>query len=146
MISYNVVVGDTLSKVLVRFVPSLGSSMGSARFFIVFLVTLVCCAHVYGLYDNVRCNKFSIKMPFSVCHDAALLVQKRFTSRKNQFYKVRAISVQKTAGTMFVITISAQKDWFFMLSSLILLCSLVSVILILLTVIYKLFNGDYANV
>lgn len=41
MISYNVVVGDTLSKVLVRFIPSLGSSMGSVRFFIVFLVTLV---------------------------------------------------------------------------------------------------------
>lgn len=41
MISYNVVVGDTLSKVLVQFVPSLGASMGSVRFFIVFLVTLV---------------------------------------------------------------------------------------------------------
>jgi hypothetical protein len=41
MISYNVVVGDTLSKVLVRFIPSLGTSMGSVRFFIVFLVTLV---------------------------------------------------------------------------------------------------------
>ncbi|CAO1365557.1 unnamed protein product [Diamesa serratosioi] len=40
MISYNVVVGDTISKVLVRFIPSLGSSMGSVRFFVVFLVTL----------------------------------------------------------------------------------------------------------
>lgn len=41
MISYNVVCGDTLSKVLVHFYPQLGSSMGSVRFFIVFLVTLV---------------------------------------------------------------------------------------------------------
>lgn len=42
MISYNVVVGDTLSKVLVQFAPSLGASMGTVRFFVVFLVTLVC--------------------------------------------------------------------------------------------------------
>ena len=41
MISYNVVVGDTLSKVLIRFYPHLGASMGSVRFFVVFLVTLV---------------------------------------------------------------------------------------------------------
>jgi solute carrier family 38 (sodium-coupled neutral amino acid transporter), member 11 len=41
MISYNTVVGDTLSKVLVRFIPSLGTSMGTVRFFLVFLVTLV---------------------------------------------------------------------------------------------------------
>ena len=41
MISYNVVCGDTLSKVFVQFFPQLGSSMGSVRFFIVFLVTLV---------------------------------------------------------------------------------------------------------
>lgn len=98
MISYNVVVGDTLSKVLVRFVPSLGTSMGSVRFFIVFLVTLVCFPHVLCFYDDVRCNKFSIKIPFSVCHDAALLVQKRFTSRQNQFYKVKV-----QPGTTFII-------------------------------------------
>lgn len=46
MISYNVVVGDTISKVLVRFIPSLGSSMGSVRFFVVFLVTLVSCIKI----------------------------------------------------------------------------------------------------
>lgn len=41
MISYNVVVGDTLSKVMVRMVPSWGAdSMGSVRFGVVFFVTL----------------------------------------------------------------------------------------------------------
>lgn len=41
MISYNVVVGDTLSKVMVRIVPSWGAdSMGSIRFGVVFAVTL----------------------------------------------------------------------------------------------------------
>lgn len=39
MISYNVVVGDTLSKVLVRMVPVWGSSMGIVRFLVVFFVT-----------------------------------------------------------------------------------------------------------
>lgn len=56
MISYNVVVGDTLSKVLVRFIPTLGSSMGSVRFFVVFLVTLV---RRHTFYDDVQCNKFT---------------------------------------------------------------------------------------
>lgn len=40
MISYNVVVGDTLSKVLIRFFPMWGTSMGSVRFGIVFVVTI----------------------------------------------------------------------------------------------------------
>lgn len=42
MISYNVVVGDTLSKVMVRMVPSWGAadSMGTVRFGVVFFVTL----------------------------------------------------------------------------------------------------------
>lgn len=55
MISYNVVVGDTLSKVLVRFVPVLGSSMGSVRFFVVFLVTLVGFT-----FFSLNSNKFTI--------------------------------------------------------------------------------------
>ncbi|CRL06852.1 CLUMA_CG019497, isoform A [Clunio marinus] len=85
MISYNVVVGDTLSKVLVRFAPSLGTSMGAVRFFIVFLVTL-------------------------------------FVTTPLCLYK----NVSRLAKISFI--------------------SLVSVLLILLAVIYKLFNGDYANV
>ncbi|XP_055374532.1 putative sodium-coupled neutral amino acid transporter 11 [Condylostylus longicornis] len=52
MISYNVVVGDTLSKVLVRFVPSWGSSMGAVRLLVVFFVT-VCIVIPLCLYKNV---------------------------------------------------------------------------------------------
>lgn len=40
MISYNVVVGDTLSKVLVRFTPNWESSMASVRMGVVFFVTV----------------------------------------------------------------------------------------------------------
>lgn len=56
MISYNVVVGDTLSKVLVQFFPALGASMGSVRFFIVFLVTLVRILHktFTMMYDVIK--------------------------------------------------------------------------------------------
>ena len=39
MISYNVVVGDTLSKVMVRMIPSWSDSMGVVRFGVVFFVT-----------------------------------------------------------------------------------------------------------
>ncbi|KAL7046932.1 hypothetical protein ACKWTF_002749 [Chironomus riparius] len=85
MISYNVVVGDTLSKVLIRFYPHLGSSMGSVRFFVVFLVTL-------------------------------------FVTTPLCLYK----NVSRLAKISFI--------------------SLASVILILLAIVYKLFNGDYANV
>jgi solute carrier family 38 (sodium-coupled neutral amino acid transporter), member 11 len=52
MISYNVVVGDTLSKVLVRFVPSWGASMGAVRFAVVFVVTLFVTTPLC-LYKNV---------------------------------------------------------------------------------------------
>lgn len=52
MISYNVVVGDTLSKVLVRFIPSWGTSMGSVRFGVVFVVTL-CITIPFCLYKDV---------------------------------------------------------------------------------------------
>lgn len=40
MISYNVVVGDTLSKVLVRFTPNWESSMPSVRMGVVLFVTV----------------------------------------------------------------------------------------------------------
>ena len=52
MISYNVVVGDTLSKVLVRFFPSLGVSMGAVRLGVVFIVTLFITVPLC-LYKNV---------------------------------------------------------------------------------------------
>uniref|UniRef100_A0A6B2EG43 Putative sodium-coupled neutral amino acid transporter 11 n=1 Tax=Phlebotomus kandelakii TaxID=1109342 RepID=A0A6B2EG43_9DIPT len=52
MISYNVVVGDTLSKVLVRFMPSWGTSMGAVRAAVVFVVTL-CVIAPLCLYKNV---------------------------------------------------------------------------------------------
>lgn len=52
MISYNVVVGDTLSKVLIRFVPSWDSSMGAVRFGVVLVVTL-CIIVPLCLYKNV---------------------------------------------------------------------------------------------
>lgn len=52
MISYNVVVGDTLSKVLVRLVPSWGNSMGAVRFGVVFVVTLFIIIPLC-LYKNV---------------------------------------------------------------------------------------------
>lgn len=52
MISYNVVVGDTLSKVLIRFVPSWNSSMAEVRFCVVFVVT-VCVVIPLCLYKNV---------------------------------------------------------------------------------------------
>lgn len=52
MISYNVVVGDTLSKVLVRFFPSWGSSMGAVRLGVVFFVT-VGVVMPLCLYKNV---------------------------------------------------------------------------------------------
>lgn len=52
MISYNVVVGDTLSKVLIRFAPSLETSMGLVRFGVVFAVT-VCIVIPLCLYKNV---------------------------------------------------------------------------------------------
>ncbi|XP_035914226.1 putative sodium-coupled neutral amino acid transporter 11 [Anopheles stephensi] len=52
MISYNVVVGDTLSKVLVRFVPSWGSSMGMVRFGVVLVVTIFVIIPLC-LYKNV---------------------------------------------------------------------------------------------
>ncbi|KAG4076662.1 hypothetical protein HA402_001949 [Bradysia odoriphaga] len=52
MISYNVVVGDTLSKVLIRFIPSLETSMGIVRFGVVFVVT-VCVVIPLCLYKNV---------------------------------------------------------------------------------------------
>lgn len=52
MISYNVVVGDTLSKVLIRFVPSWDTSMGFVRFGVVLAVT-VCVVIPLCLYKNV---------------------------------------------------------------------------------------------
>lgn len=52
MISYNVVVGDTLSKVLVRFVPVWAQSMGSLRFCVVFFTTLFVTTPLC-LYKNV---------------------------------------------------------------------------------------------
>ncbi|XP_055530400.1 putative sodium-coupled neutral amino acid transporter 11 [Wyeomyia smithii] len=52
MISYNVVVGDTLSKVLVRFVPSWGNSMGAVRFGVVLVVTVFVIIPLC-LYKNV---------------------------------------------------------------------------------------------
>uniref|UniRef100_A0A182MNF3 Putative sodium-coupled neutral amino acid transporter 11 n=1 Tax=Anopheles culicifacies TaxID=139723 RepID=A0A182MNF3_9DIPT len=52
MISYNVVVGDTLSKVLVRFAPSWGSSMGMVRFGVVLVVTIFVIIPLC-LYKNV---------------------------------------------------------------------------------------------
>ncbi|XP_050091910.1 putative sodium-coupled neutral amino acid transporter 11 [Anopheles aquasalis] len=52
MISYNVVVGDTLSKVLVRLVPSWGSSMGAVRFGVVLVVTIFVVIPLC-LYKNV---------------------------------------------------------------------------------------------
>lgn len=53
MVSYNVVVGDTLSKVLVRIVPSWGAtSMGAVRFGVVFVVTVFVITPLC-LYKNV---------------------------------------------------------------------------------------------
>lgn len=52
MISYNVVVGDTLSKVLIRFLPAWDFSMGTVRFIVVFVVT-VCVVIPLCLYKNV---------------------------------------------------------------------------------------------
>lgn len=52
MISYNVVVGDTLSKVLIRLVPSWDTSMGAVRFGVVMVVTL-CVVIPLCLYKNV---------------------------------------------------------------------------------------------
>ncbi|XP_059614175.1 putative sodium-coupled neutral amino acid transporter 11 [Phlebotomus argentipes] len=52
MISYNVVVGDTLSKVLVRLMPSWGSSMGAVRAAVVFVVTISVIVPLC-LYKNV---------------------------------------------------------------------------------------------
>ncbi|XP_058976174.1 putative sodium-coupled neutral amino acid transporter 11 [Musca domestica] len=52
MISYNVVVGDTLSKVLVRLIPSWGSSMGAVRLGVVFFVTVGIVVPLC-LYKNV---------------------------------------------------------------------------------------------
>ena len=85
MISYNVVVGDTLSKVLVRVVPLWGQSMGAVRFGVVFFVTL-------------------------------------FVTTPLCLYK----DVSRLARISFI--------------------SLACVILILMTVIYRLFSGDYDTV
>ncbi|XP_039956254.1 putative sodium-coupled neutral amino acid transporter 11 isoform X2 [Bactrocera tryoni] len=52
MISYNVVVGDTLSKVLVRFFPSWGTSMRAVRLGVVFFVTIGVVVPLC-LYKNV---------------------------------------------------------------------------------------------
>lgn len=53
MISYNVCVGDTLSKVLIRFLPtSWDISMGTVRFIVVFVVT-VCIVVPLCLYKDV---------------------------------------------------------------------------------------------
>lgn len=52
MISYNVVVGDTLSKVIVRIVPSWYTSMGTVRLGVVFIVT-ICVIIPLCLYKNV---------------------------------------------------------------------------------------------
>lgn len=52
MISYNVVVGDTLSKVLIRFVPTLDQNMAAVRFGVVLVVT-VCVVIPLCLYKNV---------------------------------------------------------------------------------------------
>ncbi|XP_017839314.1 putative sodium-coupled neutral amino acid transporter 11 isoform X4 [Drosophila busckii] len=52
MISYNVVVGDTLSKVLVRLIPSWGDSMGAVRLGVVFFVTVGVVVPLC-LYKNV---------------------------------------------------------------------------------------------
>ncbi|KAI8128432.1 hypothetical protein FF38_10022 [Lucilia cuprina] len=52
MISYNVVVGDTLSKVLVRLIPSWGTSMGAVRLGVVFFVTVGIVVPLC-LYKNV---------------------------------------------------------------------------------------------
>lgn len=52
MISYNVVVGDTLSKVIVRLIPGWGSSMGTVRFGVVFMVTVFVVVPLC-LYKNV---------------------------------------------------------------------------------------------
>ncbi|XP_058834141.1 putative sodium-coupled neutral amino acid transporter 11 [Topomyia yanbarensis] len=52
MISYNVVVGDTLSKVLVRLVPSWGNAMGAVRFGVVLVVTVFVIIPLC-LYKNV---------------------------------------------------------------------------------------------
>lgn len=52
MISYNVVVGDTLSKVLIRFLPAWDISMGTVRFIVVFVVN-ICVVIPLCLYKNV---------------------------------------------------------------------------------------------
>ncbi|XP_029725724.1 putative sodium-coupled neutral amino acid transporter 11 [Aedes albopictus] len=52
MISYNVVVGDTLSKVLLRLVPSWGTAMGPVRFGVVLVVTVFVVIPLC-LYKNV---------------------------------------------------------------------------------------------
>lgn len=52
MISYNVVVGDTLSKVLIRFLPAWDISMDTVRFIVVFVVT-ICVVIPLCLYKNV---------------------------------------------------------------------------------------------
>lgn len=52
MISYNVVVGDTLSKVLIRFLPEWDLSMSTVRFTVV-LVVNICVVIPLCLYRNV---------------------------------------------------------------------------------------------
>lgn len=52
MISYNVVVGDTLSKVLIRFLPEWDLSMSTVRFTVVLVVNM-CVVIPLCLYRNV---------------------------------------------------------------------------------------------
>ncbi|XP_031631378.1 putative sodium-coupled neutral amino acid transporter 11 isoform X2 [Contarinia nasturtii] len=52
MISYNVVVGDTLTAVLMRFLPASSISMGTVRFFVVFTVTVFLVLPLC-LYKNI---------------------------------------------------------------------------------------------
>lgn len=52
MISYNVVVGDTLSKILIRFLPAWDFSMSTVRFTVVLVVT-ICVVIPLCLYRNV---------------------------------------------------------------------------------------------
>lgn len=76
MISYNVVVGDTLSKVLVRFIPSWGNSMGAVRLGVVFTVTL-CVTVPLCLYKNVsRLAKASFVSLACVCFILLCVVYK----------------------------------------------------------------------
>ncbi|XP_033153816.1 putative sodium-coupled neutral amino acid transporter 11 isoform X4 [Drosophila mauritiana] len=90
MISYNVVVGDTLSKVLVRFFPSWGGSMGAVRLGVVFFVNV------------------GVVMPLCLYKNVSRLARASFISLACVVFILFAVIIKLMSGDYKVFHVSSQ--------------------------------------